>query len=98
MIGVETLLGIIAGVIIPTVGGLSWINERSNRRIDQMLEKNDKRVEIVLTHIQKVESTLNDLRSDLPLRYTLREDHIRLADRVASLELSCQRHFSNEHE
>ncbi len=58
--GFETLLGIIAGVIIPTVGGLSWINERSNRRIDQMLEKNDKRVEIVLTHIQKVESTLND--------------------------------------
>ena len=96
--GVETLLGIIAGVIIPTVGGLSWINERSNRRIDQMLEKNDKRVEIVLTHIQKVESTLNDLRSDLPLRYTLREDHLRLADRVAALEISCQRHFPNEHE
>jgi hypothetical protein len=97
MIGVETLLGIIAGVIIPTVGGLSWFNERSNRRIDQMLEKNDKRTEVVLTHIQKVESTLNDLRSDLPLRYTLREDHLRLSDRVAQLELHCQR-VSNEHD
>ena len=96
--GIESLLGIVAGIIIPTIGGISWLNERSNRRIDQMLEKNDKRVEIVLTHIQKVESTLNDLRSDLPLRYTLREDHIRLADRVAQLELSCQRHFPNEHE
>jgi hypothetical protein len=96
--GIESLLGIIAGIIIPTIGGISWLNERSNRRIDQMLEKNDKRVEIVLTHIQKVESTLNDLRSDLPLRYTLREDYIRLADRVSSLELHCQRMSPYEHE
>ena len=95
--GIESLLGIIAGIIIPTIGGISWLNERSNRRIDQMLEKNDKRVEIVLTHIRKVENTLNDLRSDLPLRYTLREDHLRLSDRVFQLELHCQR-MSNEHE
>jgi hypothetical protein len=95
--GIESLLGIIAGIIIPTIGGISWLNERSNRRIDQMLEKNDKRSEVVLTHIQKVESTLNDLRSDLPLRYTLREDHLRLSDRVAQLELNCQR-VSNEHD
>jgi hypothetical protein len=95
--GIESLLGIIAGIIIPTIGGISWLNERSNRRIDQMLEKNDKRVEIVLTHVQKVENTLNDLRSDLPLRYTLREDHLRLSDRVSQLELHCQR-MSNEHE
>lgn len=95
--GIEALLGIVAGIIIPTIGGISWLNERSNRRIDQMLEKNDKRVEIVLTHIQKVENTLNDLRSDLPLRYTLREDHIRLSDRVSQLEFYCQR-TSNEHE
>ena len=95
--GIESLLGIIAGIIIPTIGGISWLNERSNRRIDQMLEKNDKRTEVVLTHIQKVENTLNDLRSDLPLRYTLREDHLRLSDRVVKLELTCQR-ISNEHE
>jgi len=94
--GIESLLGIIAGIIIPTIGGISWLNERSNRRIDHMLEKNDKRVEIVLTHIQKVESTLNDLRSDLPLRYTLREDYLRLSDRVANLELHCQRMSTNE--
>jgi len=95
--GIESLLGIIAGIIIPTIGGISWLNERSNRRIDQMLEKSDKRSEVVLTHIQKVESTLNDLRSDLPLRYTLREDHLRLSDRVAQLEIHCQR-VSNEHD
>ena len=83
--GIESLLGVIAGIIIPTIGGISWLNERSNRRIDQMLEKNDRRVEIVLTHVQKVENTLNDLRSDLPLRYTLREDHLRLSDRVSQL-------------
>ena len=98
MVGLETLLGIIAGVIIPTVGGLAWIGERGNRRIDQMLEKNDKRIEIVLTHIQKVENTLNDLRSDLPLRYTLREDYLRLSDRVSNLELHCQRMSANEPE
>lgn len=96
MLGIESILGIVAGIIIPTIGGISWLNERSSRRIDQMLEKNDKRVEVVLTHIQKVENTINDLRSDLPLRYTLREDHIRLLDRVSRLEFSCQRHFSNE--
>jgi hypothetical protein len=94
--GIESLLGIIAGIIVPTIAGISWLNERSNRRIDHMLEKNDKRVEIVLTHVQKVESTLNDLRSDLPLRYTLREDYLRLSDRVANLELHCQRMSANE--
>lgn len=95
--GLEAFLGIIAGIIIPSVGGLAWISERSNKRIDQMLEKNDKRIEVVLTHIQKVETTITDMRSDLPLRYTLREDHLRLSDRVSKLELHSQRFF-NEHE
>lgn len=95
--GIEAILGVIAGVIIPTVGGIAWLNERSGRRIDQMFEKNDKRVEIVLTHIQKVENSLNDLRSELPLKYTLREDYIRLEDRLNRLEIACQRHLNNEH-
>jgi hypothetical protein len=95
--GLEAFLGIIAGIIIPSVGGLAWISERSNKRIDQMLEKNDKRIEVVLTHIQKVETTITDMRSDLPLRYTLREDHLRLSERVSQLEFHCQR-FPHERE
>lgn len=91
--GIEALLGIVASVIVPTLGGVAWINERSNRRIDKMLEKNDQQLGIVLSHMEKVEDALGHIRSELPLRYTLREDHLRLAERVNRLEINCQRHF-----
>ena len=94
--GFESVLGIIASLVIPSVGGLAWINERGNRRIDKMLEKNDAHIESILNHMQKVEQTLADMRSEIPLRYTLREDHIRLSERVNRLEMACQRHFQEE--
>ena len=95
--GFESILGIIASLVIPSVGGLAWINERGNRRIDKMLEKNDQHIESILNHMQKVEQTLADMRSEIPLRYTLREDHIRLSERVNRLEMACQRHFPDDH-
>lgn len=94
--GLEALVGLIAGIIVPTVGGIAWINERSNRRIDAMLDKNDRHISNVLDHLQKVEDSLSHIRSELPLRYTLREDHIRLSERVNRLEMACQRHFPDE--
>ena len=94
--GFESILGIIASLVIPSVGGLAWINDRGNRRIDKMLEKNDQHIESILNHMQKVEQTLADMRSEIPLRYTLREDHIRLCERVNRLELACQRHFPED--
>ena len=94
--GFESILGIIASLVIPSVGGLAWINERGNRRIDKMLEKNDQHIESILNHMQKVEQTLADMRSEIPLRYTLREDHIRLSERVNRLEMACQRYFPDD--
>jgi hypothetical protein len=34
----------------------------------------------------KVEKMLNDMRAELPIKYTLREDHIRLSEKVERIE------------
>jgi hypothetical protein len=80
-VGTE-LLGLIAGIIIPCIGGIGWLQERSNKRTDAILDKSNERITVVLEHIQRVEAVVNDLRADFPLRYTLREDFLRLAEKV----------------
>ncbi len=80
------LLGFIASIIFPTVGAIGWLQDRSNKRIDTILEQSNKRVDLVLLHVQKVEAALTDMRADMPVKYTLRDDHIRLAERVGELE------------
>ena len=79
------ILGALATVIVGLTGGIGWLQERSNKRIDMILDKSNRRIDVVLVHIQTVERTLNDMRADLPVRYTLREDHIRLAEKVDNL-------------
>ena len=76
--GVETLVAIVAS-LITTMSGLGWILDRNGR-------KTDARFDTVIAHMTKVEKVLNDMRAELPLRYTLREDHIRLAEKVDSIE------------
>ena len=83
-------LGLIASVVT-TLSGLGWIMERSNRRI-----------ETIINHMEKVEVILNELRADLPIKYTMKDEHIRLVEKVDKIEghsYSWGRRVSqNEHE
>ena len=72
--GPDVLIGVVAS-IFTTITGFGWIIERSGKRIDQ-----------IINHMEKVESILNEMRADMPLMYTLKEDHLRLANKVDKLE------------
>ena len=76
--GLETLAAIIAS-LITTMSGLGWILDRNGRRADA-------RFDTVIAHMTKVERMINDMRADLPLKYTLREDHYRLTEKVERIE------------
>jgi len=73
--GADVLIGVVAS-IFTTITGFGWIIERSGKRIDQ-----------IINHMEKVESILNEMRADMPLMYTLKEDHLRLANKVERLEI-----------
>jgi hypothetical protein len=36
--------------------------------------------------MEKVESILNEMRADLPVKYTMKEEHLRLYDKVEKIE------------
>ena len=76
--GLETLAAVIAS-LITTMSGLGWILDRNGRRADA-------RFDTVIAHMTKVERMINDMRADLPLKYTLREDHYRLTEKVERIE------------
>ena len=76
--GFETIAAVIAS-LITTMSGLGWILDRNGRRADA-------RFDTVIAHMTKVERMINDMRADLPLKYTLREDHYRLTEKVERIE------------
>ena len=76
--GFETIAAVVAS-LITTMSGLGWILDRNGRRADA-------RFDTVIAHMTKVERMINDMRADLPLKYTLREDHYRLTEKVERIE------------
>ena len=76
--GLENIAAVIAS-LITTMSGLGWVLDRNGRRTDA-------RFDTVIAHMTKVERMINDMRADLPLKYTLREDHYRLTEKVERIE------------
>ena len=76
--GVETIVAIVAS-LVTTLSGLGWVLDRNGRRTDA-------RFDTVITHMTKVEKVLNDMRAEMPLQYTLRDDHLRLVEKVEKIE------------
>ena len=72
--GIESVLGIVAS-LVTTLTGIGIVIDRNGRRIDQ-------RFATIITHMEKVEQALDQVRLELPLKYTLREDHLRLTEKV----------------
>jgi|694.fasta_scaffold04706_20 hypothetical protein len=73
-----TILSIVASVVT-TVSGIGWVLERNGKRIDD-------RFGTIIRHMEKMERVLDNLRTDLPIKYTLREDHLRLTEKVEDIQ------------
>ena len=65
--------------VVTTVTGIGWVLERNGKRIDE-------RFGTIIRHMEKVELVLDNLRTDLPIKYTLREDHLRLTEKVEDIQ------------
>jgi hypothetical protein len=88
---------------------LDTLRSNSDKKIERLIEENDKRIntliaantlqnENVLNHIKNVEKALNDMRAELPEKYTLKSDHLRLVDKVEELSIQFYRHREKEGE
>ena len=109
--GAEVIVATIAAVIVLTssvTGGAMWLQTESQKKIDSVREAADNRiegilnsnksqVELVLSHVQSMEKVLGEMRADLPKTYTLKEDHLRLSDKVEKLTIDFWRR-ENVHE
>ena len=73
------------------------VREAADNRIDGILNSNKSQVELVLSHVQSMEKVLGEMRADLPKTYTLKEDHLRLSDKVEKLTIDFWRR-ENVHE
>ena len=72
--GIDVILGIIASCFTTTTG-IIYVAERGGKRIDK-----------IINHMEKVESILNEMRADLPVKYTMKEEYLRLYDKVEKIE------------
>lgn len=90
--GAETFIAIVAS-LVTTLSGLGWVIDRNGRRTDL-------RFDTVLVHMSKVERMLNDMRAEMPIKYTLREDHIRLTEKVERIEtdVAIRKHWETTHD
>lgn len=110
--GGEIIIGI-AGLLLTAacggIGGAFWLQGKGSERIEQVRKAADARVDkifaesrermdLVLAHVQRVEDVINDLRAELPTKYVLREDHLRLAEKVESLRMDFYRSRTNDKE
>ena len=73
-----TIISFLASVVT-TVSGIGWFLERNGKRIDD-------RFGTIIRHMEKMELVLDNLRTDLPIKYTLREDHLRLSEKVEDIQ------------
>jgi hypothetical protein len=108
--GVEVLLGI-AGLLLTAacggVGGAFWLQNKGSERVesvrrsadarvDKIFAENKSQMDLVLAHVQRVEDVINDMRAELPTKYVLREDHLRLAEKVENMRLDFYRNRNLE--
>lgn len=89
------------------VGGTFFIQGRNDQRVEKVRESSDKKIEdliseykiqsgTVLRHVQNVESMINNMRAELPEKYTLKTDFIRLEEKVEKLAIQFFQHRESD--
>ena len=76
--GVDVILGVIASAIT-VASTLGWVLDKNGKRIDRRFDSVEKKFDTVI-------EIVTEMRANLPLQYTLREDHIRLAEKVENIQ------------
>jgi hypothetical protein len=76
--GMEVVLGVLASAVT-IASSLGWVIDRNSRRID-------KRFDSVEAKFDAVIGLVTEMRASLPLKYTLREDHLRLEEKVEAIK------------
>lgn len=76
--GVDVILGVIASAIT-VASTLGWVLDRNGKRIDRRFDSVEKKFDTVI-------EIVTEMRASLPLQYTLREDHIRLSEKVDNIQ------------
>ena len=78
MFGIEVILGVLAsGVTIAS--SIGWVLDKNGKRIDARFASVERKFDTVI-------EIVTEMRAQLPLQYTLREDHLRLSQRVENLQ------------
>lgn len=76
--GFDVILGVIASAIT-LASTLGWVLDKNGKRIDRRFDSVEKKFDTVI-------EAVTEMRANLPLQYTLREDHIRLAEKVENIQ------------
>ena len=76
--GLEVILGIMASAVT-IASSLGWVLDKNGKRIE-------KRFDSVESKFDAVIEIVTEMRASMPLQYTLREDHLRLTERVDNLQ------------
>jgi hypothetical protein len=76
--GVDIILGVIASAIT-VASTLGWVLDKNGKRIDRRFDSVEKKFDTVI-------EIVTEMRANLPLQYTLREDHIRLSEKVENIQ------------
>jgi hypothetical protein len=76
--GIDVVLGVIASAIT-LASTLGWVLDKNGRRIERRFDSVENKFDTVI-------EIVTEMRANLPLQYTLREDHIRLSEKVESIQ------------
>lgn len=104
--GLEIPLAIAGWILtagLAGVGGTFIIQNKNELRVEKVRENSDKKIEdliaeykvqsgTVLRHVQNVESMINNMRAELPEKYTLKSDFIRLEEKVEKIAIQFFQH------
>lgn len=68
----------------------------NKEHIEGLISESRTRSDVVLRHLQNVETMVNNMRAELPEKYTLKSDFLRLEDKVESFIIKFYRHSGLE--
>ncbi len=76
--GVDIILGVIASAVT-LASTLGWVLDKNGKRIERRFDSVENKFDTVI-------EIVTEMRANLPLQYTLREDHIRLSEKVEAIQ------------
>ena len=77
------ILGIVASVAT-IVSGFGWLLDKNHKKIEDMLRYNGQNLTGLVQKVEKIESTFNDLRAEIPEKFVTKSElltHMRNEER-----------------